>query len=122
MTLTDKEKKIVLIKYIIHGVSPFSDASITTRVKMLKTAVEKCGMKYDDDELQLIGQECLELQGNLNDVLMDFISEDKDLVVKAHQEIHKGNDGFKKELGEDVVEKADELLKSQKWWHRLRKR
>ena len=48
MTLTDKEKKIVLIKYIIHGVSPFDKASIDTRVRMLKSAVEKCGMLYND--------------------------------------------------------------------------
>ena len=62
MTLTDKEKKIVLIKYIVHGVSPFSEAHLGLRLKMLKSAIEKCGMKYDDEELQMIGQECLELQ------------------------------------------------------------
>lgn len=104
MTLTDKEKKIVLIKYIIHGVSPFSEAHLGKRIKMLKAAVEKCGMKYDDDELQLIGQECLALQDGLNNDLMNFISDNKDLVVKAHQEIEKGNDGFKKELDEDIIE------------------
>ena len=46
MTLSEKETKIILIKYIIHGVSPYSDAPFSTRVKMLKAAVEKDGKKW----------------------------------------------------------------------------
>lgn len=120
MTLTDKEKKIVLIKYIVHGVSPFSEASINTRLKMLKSAVEKCGMKYDDDELQMIGQECLELQGQLNSGLMEFLRANKDLIAKAHQEIEKGNESLIKEVGEDVVEESKELLRKPKWFDKFR--
>jgi len=119
LTLTNREKKIVLIKYIIHGVSPFDSAPLGKRVKMLKAAVEKCGMKYDDDELQLIGQECLALQGELNNIMMDYISDNKDLVVKAHQEINKGNDGFKKELGDDLADEGLEILKKKKWYEKF---
>ena len=117
MTLTDKEKKIVLIKYIVHGVSPFSEAHLGVRLKMLKAAIEKCGMVYDDDELQLIGQECLQL---LNNDMMQFIIDNNDLLTKAHIEIEKGNDGFKKELGEDIIDESKELLKNPKWYDRFR--
>ena len=120
MTLTEKEKKIVLIKYIVHGVSPFSEAQLNTRLKMLKAAVEKCGMKYDDEELQSIGQECLELQGQLNSGLMEFLRANKDMIVKAHQEIDKGNESLKQEVGEDVIEESKELLKKPKWFDKFR--
>ena len=116
MTLTDKEKKIVLIKYIIHGVSPFSEASIDTRIKMLKSAVQKSGMIYDDAELQSIGQECIELQGKLNTGLMEYIRANKDMIVKAHQEIHKGNESLTKELGDDITKQSDKILKKPGWF------
>ena len=118
MTLTDKEKKIVLIKYIIHGVSPFDKASIDTRVRMLKSAVEKSGMNYDDAEMQSIGQECLDLQGKLNTGLMDFIKSNKDMVIKAHQELHKGNEPLKKELGDDLSDEGLDVLVKKKWYER----
>mgnify|MGYP003633750625 CR=1 FL=1 len=120
MTLTDREKKIILIKYIIHGVSPFSEASIDTRIKMLKSAVQKSGMRYDDAELQLIGQECLELQGKLNSGLMEYLRANKDMIIKAHQEIHKGNEPLKEELGDEITEKSDKILKNPKWFDRFR--
>ena len=111
MTLTDKEKKIVLIKYIIHGVSPFAEASLETRIRMLKEAVEKCGMKYNDAEMQEIGQECISLQGVLNDKLMSYVTHNKDVVIKAHQEIHKGNESLREGLGDEVYDQADDILK-----------
>ncbi len=120
MTLTDREKKIILIKYIVHGVSPFSEAPINTRLKMLKSAIEKSGLVYDDDELQSIGQECLELQGRLNSGLMEFLRANKDMIVKAHQEIHKGNESLKEEVGEDIIKESDELLKKPKWFDKFR--
>ena len=118
MALTDKEKKIVLIKYIVHGVSPFDKASIETRIRMLKAAVEKCNMKYDDMEMQSIGQECLDLQGGLNTGLMDFIKSNKDVLVKAHQEMHKGNEPLRKELGDDLSDKGLDVLVKKKWYER----
>ena len=118
MTLTDKEKKIVLIKYIIHGVSPFDKASIDTRVRMLRSAVEKSGMTYNDMDMQAIGQECLDLQGKLNTGLMDFIKSNKDMVIKAHQELHKGNEPLKKELGDDLSDEGLDVLVKKKWYER----
>lgn len=111
MTLTDKEKKIVLIKYIIHGTSPFAEASLETRIRMLRQAVEKCGMSYNDAEMQEIGQECITLQGMLNSKLMSHVTSNKDVVIKAHQEIHKGNESLRKELGDEVYDQGDDVLK-----------
>ena len=120
MTFTDKEKKIILIKYIVHGVSPFSEAHLGVRLKMFKAAIEKCGMVYDDDELQLLGQEILQLQSGLNNDMMEFIRDNNDLLTRAHIENEKGNDGFKKELGEGITEESKELLKKPKWFDRFR--
>tara|TARA_B110000467_G_scaffold155607_1_gene168083 strand:- start:402 stop:752 length:351 start_codon:yes stop_codon:yes gene_type:complete len=111
MTLTDKEKKIVLIKYIIHGTSPFAETSLEIRIRMLKEAVEKCGMTYNDAEMQEIGQECITLQGMLNSKLMGYVTSNKDVVIKAHQEIHKGNESLRKELGDEVYDQGDDVLK-----------
>lgn len=122
MTFTEREKKIVLIKYIIHGVSPFSEAPLVTRIKMLKSAVEKCKMKYDEEELLQLGQECLDLQGKLNSTLMLFLTANKDMIVKAHQEIDKGNDSLKRELGDEIIKESEEILKdpNPKWYKRFR--
>lgn len=120
MTLTDRETKIILVKYIIHGVSPFSDAPLSTRRKMLKAAVQKCNLKYDEDELLMIGQECLELQGSLNKGLMKYLENNKDVIIKAHQELYKGNDSLKKELGEDLSKEGLEKLSKPKWYDKFR--
>lgn len=118
MTLTDREKKIILVKYIIHGVSPFSEAPLSTRRKMLKAAVERCEMNYDEDELMTIGQECLELQGSLNKGLMRYLGDNKDVIIKAHTELHKGNDSLQKELGDDISKEGKKILSKPKWWKR----
>lgn len=117
--LTDREKKIVLIKFIIHGNSPYAEAPLSLRIKMLKVAVEKSGLVYDENELMIIGQQCLDVQAKLNNNLMDFIKGDKDLVVKAHQELHKGNDSLKKELGNDLAEEGLNVLKKKKWYEKF---
>lgn len=117
--LTERETKIILIKYIIHGVSPYSDASLVTRVKMLKASMKNLGMSYNDSEMQSIGNECLDLQGKLNATLMNSIKNDKDLVIKAHQELHKGNDSLTKELGNDLADEGLKVLKKKKWYERV---
>lgn len=118
--LTDREKKITLIKYIIHGVSPFSEAPLHTRIKMLKAAVEKSGLHYDENELMILGQQCLDLQSSLNNGLMDYIKNNKDMVIKAHQELHKGNDSLKQELGNELAEEGVKVLKEKKWYNSFR--
>jgi|TARA_R110002096_G_scaffold296525_2_gene491000 hypothetical protein len=116
--LTSKEKKIVLIKYIIHGVSPFAEASLDIRIKMLKSAMKKIGLHYDEEEMLSIGEQCLEVQGSLNNSMMDYIKGHKDMVIKAHQELHKGNDSLRKELGDDLSDEGLDVLSKKKWYQR----
>ena len=116
--LTAKEKKIILIKYIIHGVSPFSEASLDVRIKMLKEAMKKIGLHYDEEELLLIGEQCLEVQDSLNNSLMDYIKGHKDMVIKAHQELHKGNDSLRNELGDELSDEGLDVLSKKKWYQR----
>ena len=117
--LTDREQKIVLVKFIIHGNSPYADVPLGTRIKMLKVAVEKSGLQYDENELMIIGQQCLDVQAKLNNNLMDFIKGNKDMVIKAHQELDKGNDSLVKELGEDLVDEGIKVLKKKKWYEKF---
>jgi|SaaInlStandDraft_2_1057019.scaffolds.fasta_scaffold05034_7 hypothetical protein len=117
--LTDREQKIVLVKFIIHGNSPYADVPLGTRIKMLKVAVEKSGLIYDENELMIIGQQCLDVQAKLNNNLMDFIKGNKDMVIKAHQELDNGNDSLKKELGDELVDEGIKVLKKKKWYEKF---
>jgi len=117
--LTDREQKIVLVKFIIHGNSPYADVPLGTRIKMLKVAVEKSGLIYDENELMIIGQQCLDVQAKLNNNLMGFIKRNKDVVIKAHQELDNGNDSLKKELGDELVDEGIKVLKKKKWYEKF---
>ena len=94
ITLTDKEVKITLIKYIIHGTSPFNTAPIETRVKMLKVAAIQFGLKYDDDEWQKIGMEILAVQQRVNDNAAKFLNDNADLYKSVMSGIKNGNDAL----------------------------
>ena len=54
--LTDRERKIILIKYIIHGNSPFAETPLSTRVQMLQSALKLSGIKYDESEMLDLGE------------------------------------------------------------------
>jgi len=120
MAFTDREKKIILVKYVIHGVSPFTEAPLGKRVKMLKAAVEKAGLNYDEEELMGIGEEIIDFQGNVNEVLKKFISDNREMVVQANKEIHKGNESLVNEIGEEVTKEGKELMKNPKWYDKFK--
>ena len=107
---TDREKKIALVKYIIHGVSPFAEAPLQLRAQMLQSAAGIVGLKYDEAEFMEIGQACLDFQANVNAHLMGFIKDNLDVVKEAHTQMHKGNDMFTEKLGKDFVDKALDIL------------
>lgn len=92
LTLTEREEKIILIKYIIHGVSPFYDAPLETRIKMLQAAAEICGYNYDDAEFQEIGRACLAVQQKINGKLLGFVQDNDDLVKTVYRDLKAGND------------------------------
>jgi hypothetical protein len=92
--LTEREKKIVLIKYIIHGTSPYDTTPVPQRVQMLEAAVKTLGIKYDDVEMQDLGEAILEIQKDSNDSLQGFLQNNPDLVKQALKRLGQGNDRF----------------------------
>ena len=80
--------------------------------------MKKIGLHYDEAELLLIGEQCLEVQDSLNNSLMDYIKGHKDMVIKAHQELHKGNDSLRNELGDDLSDEGLDILSKKKWYQR----
>jgi hypothetical protein len=92
--LTEREKKIVLIKYIIHGNSPFSEAPLETRVQMLQSALKLSGIKYNEAELLDLGEAILSAQQATNDSSLGFLKTNKSLVDRALAMLGNGNDRF----------------------------
>ena len=90
--LTEREKTIVLIKYIVHGNSPYAEAPLDTRVQMLQAALKTSGINYTEGELLDIGQAILDTQNAANDSAMGFLQNNKGLVAQALKMIGKGND------------------------------
>ena len=93
--LTDREKKIVLIKYIIHGVSPYSEAPLDIREQMLIAALNYYGINYQESEMLDIGEAILKTQQDVNDSCMGFLKSNKSLVKEALKRMGKGNERFK---------------------------
>jgi hypothetical protein len=90
--LTEREKAITLIKYIIHGNSPYSEVPLETRVQMLEAALKTSGINYNQGELLDIGQAILDVQQAANDSALGFLQNNKGLVQQALNMIGKGND------------------------------
>jgi len=92
--LTEREKKIVLIKFIIHGNSPFSQAPLDTRVQMLVAALKLSGIKYDESEMMDLGEAIIQVQKDSNDSSMGFLKQNKSLVDMALKRLGAGSDRF----------------------------
>jgi len=105
LDLTDREKKIILVKFIIHGVSPFQELSIDKRVKMLVQAIIKSGLKYNDMELQEIGRACISVQEGVTNYLMTFLKNDPDLLKTVERNIKSGSDEVEKNIFDEVSRK-----------------
>lgn len=111
LELTDREKKIILIKFIIHGVSPFSGASLEKRVKMLAASAEALGFEYGDAEWQEIGRACLDVQQQLTDTLLSMISDNPKLTKEALKLASKGNEHITNVVGKDIIKEGLKSLK-----------
>ena len=62
--LTEREKKIVMIKFIMHNDGPFSQLPMGTRENMLAASLKIMNMEYNKDEMLDIGQAVVDLQHN----------------------------------------------------------
>jgi hypothetical protein len=92
--LTDREKKIILIKYIIHGNSPFAETELEIRVQMLQAALKLSGINYEESEMMDLGEAILEIQQNSNDSSLGFLKQHGGMIDKALSMLGKGNDRF----------------------------
>ena len=81
--LTDREKKIVMIKFIMHGLGPFQHTSVEVRENMLIQALKILGYEYDKDEMLDIGQAILDVQQEFNDKAGGWLELNKETVRKA---------------------------------------
>lgn len=72
--LTDREKKIVLIKFIMHGNSPYTSLSVDDREKHLIAAMQLLGFDYNKDEMLDIGESILAVQQQMMDSAKGFIN------------------------------------------------
>jgi len=90
--LNDREKKLVLIKYVIHGVSPFSEAPLETRVNMLRASMKFLGLEYVESEMLDLGEAILDLQKRSSETMLGFLHKNPDLVRQAIENANMGND------------------------------
>ena len=82
--LTDREKKIILIKFVMHGNSPYTSLSVDDREKHLIAAVQLLGFDYNKDEMLDIGESILAVQKQLLDSAQGFINSlPKDVITNA---------------------------------------
>lgn len=77
--LTERERKIVFIKFIMHG-EKFSHFPVNTRENMLMAALNLRGLKYDKDEMLDLGQAILDEQEMFNKNALGFLEKNKDKV------------------------------------------
>lgn len=82
--LTEREIKIVLIKFIMHGMSPYTSLSVDDREKHLIAALNVMGMEYKKDEMLDLGEAILATQQRMVDSAKGFINSlPKDQVANA---------------------------------------
>lgn len=105
LLLTDKEKRICLIKYIVHGNSPFADEPIEKRIEMLEAACLTIGLDYDDSKMQELGREILDFQAEFIEIQNVFVGENTDVLARV-----KGNEEIEKIVGTNYLKKAMEKL------------
>lgn len=93
--LTDREKKIIMIKFIIHGVSPYQGVSIELRGQMLEASLKTMGIQYTKSELLDLGEACIALQEDQRQSLLGFLTTNTGKVEQAIALMGKGGDRLK---------------------------
>lgn len=73
--LTEREKKIIIIKFIMHGNSPFTSLPIETREKALIQALNHLGFDYDKDDMLKLGKSILAVQQEMLDSGYKFLTQ-----------------------------------------------
>ena len=72
--LTEREKKIVMIKFIMHGTGPYMALSPDDREKHLIAAMQLLGYDYNQDEMLDLGDAILAVQQDMIDAASGFLN------------------------------------------------
>jgi len=94
--LTEREQKIVFIKFIMHNDGPFSKLPMDTRENMLTSALKIMGMEYDKNEMLDIGQAVVDLQHKFVQSGQQFMESNSDMFKEALK--HMNIDKFTKKI------------------------
>jgi hypothetical protein len=94
--LTDREKKIVLIKFIMHGAGPFQFLPVNLREKELIIAMRAHGFDYNKDEMLDLADAIVETQQRVLDFQVNFLENFKSADVEMA--LKHAMDSFKKRL------------------------
>ena len=82
--LTEREQKIVMIKFIMHGNGPYMTLSVDDREKHLIAALQLLGFDYDKNEMLDLGDAIIGVQQQMIDSAAGFINTlPKDTVQRA---------------------------------------
>lgn len=87
--LTEREKKIVLIKFIMHGEKGFGALSVDTREQVLQVAMALLKMKYDKAEMLDLAEAIRKTQETISEAGKGFMTNNKELIKDATELLSK---------------------------------
>lgn len=90
--LTEREKKIVLIKFIMHNDGPFSKLPMNVRETMLMTTCKLLGYEYDKDAMLDLGLAILDVQKAVNSSGEQFMKANASTIQDALKHLKFGKD------------------------------
>ena len=93
--LTDREKRIVLIKFIMHGKSQFSEMPIEQRLQFLEVYTKLVGLEWNNDEMKDLGDAIVAFQQSLLDSSKGWLAKNQDAVKAGLAMMGTGKDRFK---------------------------
>jgi len=95
--LTEREERIILIKFLMHNDGPFGKLPMDTRELMLASSCKLLGFDYDKDSMLDLGHAILDVQKKVNTSGEQFMNANKDMIKEALK--HMTIDKFKKLTG-----------------------
>ncbi len=90
--LNEREKKIVLIKFIMHNDGPFSKLPMDVRETMLATTCKLLDYEYDKDAMLDLGNAILDVQKAVHSSGEQFMNANADTIKEALKHMNLGKD------------------------------
>ena len=92
--LTDREKQIVMIKFIVHGNSAFANEPVPVRVQMLEAACKVMGLPWDEQEMFDLGEAIIAVQQQFIDSGKGWLNKNQDAIKAGLRMMGTGMDRF----------------------------